>query len=126
MATWITICDLTKYDVEGAFSSLGTIDWKQSTNVEAGDIVYIYVSKPIGGIKFKCRANKVNLPNCQIDDSEWVLDGSPFENYGRYMELELLHKFDTVIPYLSDLQDRGIKAIMGPLTVNTEALEFII
>ena len=37
----------------GAFKKLNVVEWKQSVNIENGDIVYIYVGKPISGIKFK-------------------------------------------------------------------------
>ena len=52
------------------------MDWKQSTNVEVGDLVYIYVSAPVRTISFKCEAILVNLSENLIDDSEFVLDDS--------------------------------------------------
>lgn len=52
------------------------MDWKQSTNVEVGDLVYIYVSVPVRTISFKCEAILVNLSENLIDDSEFVLDDS--------------------------------------------------
>ena len=63
MGTWIIPCNLKYYDVDGAFSKLPRIDWKQSLkNVEVGDIVYIYVGTPVKAIRYKCLVNKVKLP----------------------------------------------------------------
>ena len=39
MTEWIITCNVNAYNVEGAFDKLDTIDWKQSTYVEKGDIV---------------------------------------------------------------------------------------
>ena len=46
MKSWIIPCNLSYYNVVGAFDSLTSVDWKQSSNVEVGDIVYIYVGRP--------------------------------------------------------------------------------
>lgn len=53
MTEWIIPCNLKYYDVKGAFSKFKAIDWKQSAkNICVGDIVYIYVGKPISAIKY--------------------------------------------------------------------------
>ena len=44
MTEWFISGNPKKYNLIDAFSDLGKVDWKQSTNVEKGDIVYIYVS----------------------------------------------------------------------------------
>ena len=41
MTSWVIVCNLNSYDVVGAFSMHNQLDWKQSTNVKKGDIVYI-------------------------------------------------------------------------------------
>ena len=64
---WITPANPKKYDVVGAFRDLKKIDWKQSTNVKVGDIVYIYVSAPVQAVQFKCKVNKVDI---EIPDIE--------------------------------------------------------
>ena len=76
MTEWIITCNINVYNVEGAFDKLDTIDWKQSTYVEKGDIVYIYVGAPMSAIRYKCEAMEVELPEATIDDSEFVLDGT--------------------------------------------------
>ena len=41
MAEWIITCNTKAYDVDSAFDKLDMIDWKQSTNVEIGETVYM-------------------------------------------------------------------------------------
>ena len=93
---WLISGNPKNYDVMGAFYKLGKIDWMQSTNVSIGDIVYIYISDPIQEVRFKCRANKVNIPIPDIDDKEFNVSGEydgSYGSYGRYMELEMIEEF---------------------------------
>lgn len=78
----------------GAFDTLHKLDWKQSSSqISVGDTVYIYVSAPIQAVLYKCAVKKVNLPECKIDDSAFVVSGEVFQNYKRYMELEEVKKY---------------------------------
>jgi hypothetical protein len=43
MTEWVITSNTKAYDVVGAFMKLDTVDWKQSTNVEVGDIIYIFM-----------------------------------------------------------------------------------
>lgn len=125
MGSWTAICNIKKYNVEDVFKKLNTIDWKQTTNVEIGDIIYIYVGQPIGAIKYKCKVNKVNLPVCEIDDSEFVIDGRPFENKSRYMEIELLYEYGENAPTYKELLQNGLKTVQGPSKVSNELESFL-
>ena len=115
MADWIIPCNPKYYNVVGAFNKLSKIDWKQSSkNIAVNDIVYIYVGHPIKAIKFKCKVNKINLELIEIDDSEFVIMGDNYMNYGNHMELELLAIFDKQLT-LEKLRAYGLKgSIQGP------------
>ena len=119
MEECIIPCNIKCYDVENAFKKLKRIDWKQSNkSIMVGDIVYIYVGNSVKAIKYKCKVNKVNLDHIEIDDSEFVLDGEPYENYGNHMELELLEEYDNFKYSLSALRANGLRGnIQGPRRV---------
>jgi 5-methylcytosine-specific restriction protein A len=125
MSEWIIICNPNKYRVEEAFDNLKRIDWKQSTNVEVGDIAYIYEGKPISQIRHKCIVNKVNLSEIEIDDSEYTIDGRGFVNYKRHMELELIHKYKTVIPQYKELKEHGLTQTQGPSRASDKLTKFL-
>ena len=72
---WIIAGNPDKYDVVGAFRELGIIDWTQSSNINVGDIVYIYVSNTVRAIRFKCKVNVVNKVTPTIDDSKFNISG---------------------------------------------------
>lgn len=120
MAQWIIPCNPELYDVFGAFKKLKCIDWRQSNHsIAENDDVYIYVGKPIAAIMFKCKVNRANYENGQIDDSEFILNGELHENYGNYMELELLEEYEQSKFPIEVLKANGMRGrIQGPRHVN--------
>ena len=108
MSTWIIPCNVKYYDVFSAFNRLKKLNWKQSTRIEIGDIVYIYVGKPYSSILYKCKVNKVNLPSPEIDDNEFNRDDEPYGHYGNYMELELMDTYASTLYTLDKLKEYGL------------------
>jgi hypothetical protein len=125
MTEWIITCNTGAYNVEGAFEKLNKIDWKQSTNVEVGDIIYIYVGAPVGKVCFKCIATKVELEEREIDDYEFVIDDTDYGNYGRYMELTLQDKFNDIKLGYNQLRENGLKTVQGPSKVTSELSAYL-
>lgn len=110
MERWIIPCNPKYYNVVGAFNKLNRIDWKQSSkSIMVGDEVYIYVTAPIKAIKYRCRVNKTNLSAIEIDDTDFVVNGEPYEAYGNHMELELLEVYDDCKYSLEVLRQKGLK-----------------
>lgn len=113
MTSWTIICNIDYYDIFSAFDKLEKIEWKQTTSIKVGDIVYIYIGKPFQEIRFKCRVNKVRIPytDTSIDDSEFTSDSPAYVHDGTYMEIELIEKFEAgMFPY-SELRENGLKNI---------------
>ena len=120
MEHWIIPCNPKYYDVIGAFNKLECLDWKQSVkSIDVGDEVFIYVGAPIKAVKFRCKVTKTNLPEIEIDDSDFVVNGEPYQTYGNHMELALLETFDDNKYSLEILRSKGLKSrIQGPLRAN--------
>ena len=125
MHDWVIPCNTKAYDVIGAFKEFKRIDWKQSTNVQKGAIVYIYVGMPISGIKYKCKAIEVDKTESTIDDSKYVIEGDSYENYGRYMCLELLEEYPDSFFSKNLLMANGLKTIQGPSMVSEQLANFL-
>lgn len=109
MQKWIIPCNIKYYNIIGAFEKLQRLDWKQSAkSIEVNDEIFIYVGAPIQAIKYRCKVNKVNLSNIEIDDSEFVVNGLPYEKYGNHMELELIETYDDKKYALEILKQKGL------------------
>ena len=123
---WVIPCNPAYYDVCGVFNKLDKVEWKQSTNVNEGDIVYIYVTSPIKEIRYKCVARKVDLDYADTEkDREFILKGDNYENSGRYMELELITKYKENKFTLENLKQNGLKSVQGPSKVSEELANYI-
>lgn len=115
VAEWIISGNPEKYRVIDAFRNLHKVDWTQSANMVAGDIVYIYVSGDVKAIKLKCKVNKAEIEVPDIDDSEYDLTGEFDGSAGRYMELEFLEEYDGVEYTRDELMKHGFKSPLGPV-----------
>ena len=124
---YIIPCNENYYDVSGAMSNLKIVDWKQTNkNIEIGDIVYLYISKPTSAIKYKCKVNKVNLPFCEIDDTKYVKNGEVFERYGNYMEIEFLEDYQDGYCTIKKMRDIGTKGnIQSQRTAPKELVDYL-
>ena len=125
MDNWIIPCNCNYYDVVSAFENLDKINWKQSTNIKAGDIIYIYAGKPYSAILFKTIATAVNQGERTIKDFEYVIDGTNYIDYGRYMELQLIQRYEKSAITFSELRENGLRSIQGPIKVKPELQDFI-
>lgn len=126
---WVIPCNVKFYNVVAAFDKLDVIDWKQSPNLKKakkGDVLYIYISAPIKSIQYQCLIKEVNKPKSTIDDSQFVIKGDNYINYGNYMELKLLNKLDDDQLDLEFLQDNGLKGnIQVPMSLKEPLKSYI-
>jgi 5-methylcytosine-specific restriction protein A len=119
MTHWIIPCNPNYFDIIGLFHNQRLLNYNQTTDVNVGDVVYLYVGRPYSEILFECRVLEVNMPTCYIDDKQFVLDGKTYENTGRYMTLVLERKFESHELTLATLRSKGIEgSFQGPQRVS--------
>lgn len=95
------------------------------TYIEPGDIVYIYVSGNVKAIKFKCRVNKADLDESDIDDREYDLSGQFDGTAGRYMELELLEEYVGDEYSREELMKHGFRSPQGPIRMPESVKQYL-
>ena len=101
------------------------LNWRQSTNVKVGDIVYIYLSAPSQSIQYKCIVNEVDLNKIEIDDRHYYLDEKLKTDQGRYMELELIDKYTSSAFYLKQLKNHGFIVPQGPMKLKASMIKYL-
>ncbi|MDT0672176.1 HNH endonuclease [Staphylococcus chromogenes] len=130
MRYWVIPCNVKDYDVISAFEKLNEVDWKQSNNMksaESGDTVLIYLSRPYSCIKYICKIKKVNKSKPTIDDSGYVKNGRNYNNYGNYMQLELIDSINESLLTRENLKLNGLKGnIQGPRSLKDNLLVYIL
>ena len=122
---WVISCDLSRYDAESAFRKLKKVNWRQNANFHAGDLVYIYCTKPTAAIKFLCRVNKTDLVQPEIDDHEYDKTGEFDGSADRYMELELISELNSPLLQKQNLEKYGFKVPQGPMHLPEETVSYI-
>ena len=101
---WIVPANPKYYDVINAFNDTDEIIWKQSSNINIGDIVYLYVAAPYSKIMYKCVSTEVNIPYNYIGKNVSI-------NYA--MKIKLLERMDGKNYTFEYLNSIGIKTIRG-------------
>lgn len=131
--TWIVSAN-SGFDTIKAFRELRTLDWNQGAyKLKEGDIVYIYLGRPVRKIRLKCKVVKANMPCGEIDDrkyvtgiEEWELEEEFIPAEGTTMQLTILaeYKESELFGYKA-LEEHGVLgAIRTPRTVTGETLEY--
>lgn len=108
---WIVPANPKYYDVINCFNHTDIVEWKQSSDVHAGDTIYLYVAAPYSSILYKCKAIEVNIPY-QYQDKNLSIN--------RVMKIQLLEKYNQGAISFEKLNVLGIKSIRGPRKISKE------
>ncbi len=103
---WIIPANPKFYDILHAFDNAGTIQWKQSGNMKAGDTVFMYVAAPVSEILYKCKVTESDIPYNYQDKNLTITTVMNIKLLRRYEEGRF--SFDRL------KKEYGIYAIRGP------------
>lgn len=122
---WLISANSEVYDHASSFKDHGFIDWRQGTiKYQNLDTVYIYVTKPVGRIQYKCIITKTNLNSKEIrDDIKYWTNQEEHEKslLGVYMRLELVEQINSPKLSLERLLKHGLRAApQGPKKLDKE------
>lgn len=101
---WIVPANPKYYDIINAFNKTDTIIWKQSNNIWAGDIVYLYVAAPISAILYKCKVLETDIPY-EYKDKNVAMK--------KVMKIKLLKRYKQDEFTFEKLNKYGIKWVRG-------------
>lgn len=124
MTSWIIPCNEKYYKHREAFANLDYIDWRQSTNVEIGDEVYIYVGQSVGAILYKCDVIDVDMETGSDNDREYNIEGQ-LSTARRYMRLKLVKTYPEDKFPRKYLLENGLKTVQGPTKASEQLLDIL-
>lgn len=105
---WLIPANPKFFDVDAAFDKEDIIIWKQSSNIQVGDTVYMYVAAPFSAIRYKCRAVEVNIPYAYQDDHLQIRN---------VMRIQKLMKYDQAPVGRDILKEHGVLYVRGPRSI---------
>lgn len=102
---WIVPANPKYFNLDRAFAKNKEILWKQSNNIQAGDIVYLYVAAPVKAIRYKCEVLKSDIPY-KYEDTNLKIN--------RVMKIKMTEKYNDEVLSFKVLNKYGIKSVRGP------------
>lgn len=126
---WIISSNKNIYDYVGSFAANGFIDWRHRVKFNEGDTVYVYCSKGVHKIKYKCVVLKHSMPFSErVDDEIFWKNRKEYEKSKsmRFARLKLEGEVDTDRLSLEALISNGLnKAPQGPKKISPELQAYI-
>ena len=129
---WLVSSNDNIFRVADCLKENQCVDWQSSFKPKKGDIVFIYLSKPIQRICFKTIVTRTNIPRREIinDTKYWGKDHAPkdeFDPDGLHFRMQLIQESDSLGLHLSKLLQHGLKkAPQGPKKLYGEILNYIL
>lgn len=125
---WIISANSKIYDHSSSFEHHGFIDWKQGkTKFKVGDIIYIYCTRPLMMLQYKCVVKNVDLNSSQIrDDIQYWYNKEEYLKSldGKFMTLKLIEQVSNNEMKLVNLKENGLKAApQGPIKLINKTLQ---
>lgn len=130
-SSWLISANGKMYDHAASFTRNGFIDWRQgSISYGIGDTVYIYCTRPLSRIMYRCVIERVHMKFSQIcDDRQFWAVQEEYEKAksGDYARLRLVDQTDNPALVLARLKENGLKAApQGPMHVSRELEAYIL
>ena len=126
---WIISANSKMYDHASAFAVFGFIDWRQRAKYKIGDTVYIYCTKPIQKVMYKCEVvqSDKQFEDCVDDSAFWKdIDEYKKSQDGKYARLKLISQVDSKMLKYEYLEEKGLNGrVQGPRRVPTELEKYI-
>ena len=119
METYITSCNLNKFNLISHFNQYTRVFWKDITKCNVNDIVYIYIGRPYSQLMYKC---KVVEKDCDISGCDYVEDDK--QRMRKFMKLELLSKISSKIS-LENLLENGLKTVQCSTRASEQLITYI-
>ena len=102
---WIVPANPKYYDIQNYFIEGSIQHWKHSSNIQVGDIIYIYVGSPVSAILYQCEVLKCNIPYSFHENRIHIT---------KMMEIRILKIYDNRFLPFSKLKEFHINVIRGP------------
>lgn len=129
MSTWLLSSGIKKFQLDECLKKYGFVDWTQTRKVEVGDVVFVYISKPIGAVKYKMKVNRANMTFGETtDNEEFWLDkavygrGKKRDRYFRLVLEQVLSNDDKLT--FKGLSYNGLGGVQGMQKLEGEKLDY--
>lgn len=121
---WIIPCSPKYFDVVEHFKANDSVVWKKGCAIKTGDIVYLYVGRPYGQIKFKCEVISDNVDDATLDQNKYAVMPSQIERV-RYIQMKKVYEYPDGVLQLPELKANGVGQVQRQARAYKDIVEFI-
>lgn len=120
---WLLPANTKYFDIISHFKKNKTVIWRQKKGMNLNDDAYIYLAKPYGFMKFKCKIIEINIAQEELNAKSYAITNSTM-NYA-YMKIALRKVYkDGAIPF-SGLKEHGLGQVSTIARVFPGTVEYI-
>lgn len=107
MNAFVVVGNIQRFDITKHFERNDTVIWKQVSNGQVGDEVYIYLGRPLSRLVYKCRIVQKDVNG----DGVGYLSQYGEKKKPSYMKLELISELPSEGLALKQLLSKGLKTV---------------
>lgn len=129
MGVWLLSSGKDKFRLDDYLKKYGYVDWSQSKDLKINDIVLIYISLPVGQVRYMMEVSDIDLTFEQTTDNvDFWIDNKIYEKgkkKNRYCRLVLKKELldDDRLTYYA-LSHNGLGNVQGIQKLEGEKLEY--
>lgn len=109
---WIIPCNINFFNLIEHFKEHKTVVWRNAFTIHTGDTAYIYLGKPYGEIKYKCRVISDMVDDQLLQDNQYAIPAKKSNNYfskkDKYIQLEFICEYEAGTFTLEKLRKHGL------------------
>ncbi len=109
---WIVPCNIKVFDVIEHFKHTDTVVWKNSFTIREGDVVYLYLGRPYGEIRFKCDVISTDVGEEKLKKNAYAIPAKKSNNYfskkEKYIEMRFVREYEEGTFSLEKLRNHGL------------------
>ena len=113
---WVIPANPKYYDVDEAFKKRNIIEWKQTSKVNKGDIVYLYVGAPVSSVRYICEVTESDIPFNYKDENIKIT---------HVMKIRKLKTLRKGLIDIKKVRELGVHNVQGPRKATKELIDFI-
>jgi len=126
---WLIPCNIAYFDVIAHFKENSKVVWKNISNANPGDIVYIYLGQPHKEIRYKCIVLNSDVDNETLKKNSYAIPHRPLSPLCQikisFMELELINEYPEGTFVLKGLRENGLGQVQVQARINKQLQQYI-
>lgn len=126
---WIIPCNIRFFDLIKHFEKNKRVVWKNAFTIRKGDTAYIYIGRPYGEIRYKCRVINDQVDEQMLLANSYAISEKKSNNYfskkEKYIEMEFVCEYPEGVFTLEKLREHGLGQVQLQARTNRQLQQYL-